>query len=189
MAVFPNTPEPEYPEVTTPQYRTLVTDFQSGKEQRRQLWSFPKRSFALKYGALDQSESDIVYNFFNARKGRFETYTFFFPFVESHVGEYVGVGNGSTTVFDLPSKNTDSGTLTVYEAGTTSSPQPTFSSGTGTDGRDQITFSSAPATGDYITADFDGQLGLKMRFNADVMPKELFSFKLYNHEIELFEVP
>lgn len=71
-------------------------------------------------------------------------------------GALIGLGNGVTTTFDLPSKNTSSGAALVIKVnGTPAAPQPTFSAGTGASGLDQVTFSAAPSNGAVLTEDAD----------------------------------
>lgn len=186
MSLYPSTPKPQYPMVTRPKYKTAVTGFETGAEFRRQLWTFPKRSVSLKYGPLTQSEIDTLYNFFATANGSFGTFTFAWPFSESITNEYVGRGDGAVVVFDIPSTSTNSGTLVVNVDGVPTSV--TFGSGTGYDGRDRVTFASAPANGSTVTMFGDGILTLKMRFEEDELDKEMFRYVLYNVGVKLMEV-
>lgn len=113
MEIFPSSPIPTYPLALESQHMTLTSSFESGKEFRRQLWAYAKRKATLKFDLLSQSNMMTLWNFFNARKGSFDPFWFFWPLSNSdgtwifYSGEYVGRGNGSTVTFELPGKNTD----------------------------------------------------------------------------------
>lgn len=115
MNQFPSFPTPSLPISTTPEWKTLVSDFDSGKEQRRQIWTFPKRSIPLKFNALVEDYIDILYAFHVQQKGRLEPFWFFWPKKredntwQGHTNEYVGRGDGGATViFELPGKEVSS---------------------------------------------------------------------------------
>lgn len=116
MNVFPTTVKPSYPIEVTSEWKTLKTESETGaKEQRRQVWTFPRRSIKLKFDALTQDKADSIYNFFNLCKGSYEPFWFFWPVKESdgtwqsYSGEYIARGDGVTTLFELPSKETENG--------------------------------------------------------------------------------
>lgn len=185
MLVFPTTVNPFYPYKVEGEFKTYATDFESGKEQRRQVWTFSKRTISLQYGTLKQSEMDELWNFYLARRGAFDSFWFFSPVSVNAQGEYVGRGDASTIIFELPSKNTDSDSLVVYVGGTQTAV--TFLSGGGDAGVDRIQFSGPPANGNIITANFTGQQRHKARFKEDKMSKEMFSAALYSTGIDLRE--
>jgi len=129
MYIFPESPIPIYPLELSSEWKNLKSDFESGKEQRRQVWSFPKRSVKLEFKPLQQTEIDTLWNFFQARKGSLEPFWFFRPTKDkngdwhSYTGEYVGRGDGATTIFELPSKDTQGVELITngdFETGATS---------------------------------------------------------------------
>ena len=57
------------------QYNTLVTQFESGKEQRRSK-GLPRRKFKLKFEKenMSNNEAQQIWDFFRARKGKFEAF-------------------------------------------------------------------------------------------------------------------
>lgn len=58
-----------------PQFRTLISKFESGYEQRRAKWTYPQRTFVLQFEMSDwQTEAEQILNFFIARKGSFEAF-------------------------------------------------------------------------------------------------------------------
>jgi len=77
MADFPLIPDFVFDE--TPQFRTLVSTMESGYEQRRSKWSSPLRKFQVM--CKDRPKADFVTlrNFFIARLGRFDSFTFLNP--------------------------------------------------------------------------------------------------------------
>ena len=74
MAIFTWTPQLVYS--YSPGYRTLISTFESGKEQWRQKWSVPRRRFHLVWNAISKSDADAIRAFFEARKGAYESFTF-----------------------------------------------------------------------------------------------------------------
>lgn len=188
MAVFPAAPLPAYPVAIEPEWGTLVSEFDSGAEMRRQLWTFPKYNATLRYEALSAANQQILWAFYMARKGAFEPFWFFDPapaigIVTSHTGQYVGVGNGSTRAFDLPGSSTSS--RSVYFNGAVQSSGFTYGTGTGDGGADQVTFTVAPSAGVLITANFTGTLRMRVRFAADKLSRELFMTVLFNYGLAL----
>ena len=139
MEIYPSTPAPIRPISIKSEFKTLVTDFETGKEQRRQLWTFPKRTIALKY-RTQQTNTETLWNFYGSRKGKYEPFYFVMPYAENHQNEYVTKGDGSAAIFDLPSISTDQSTLIVY----INSIQTlvTFLSGGGQAGADRIQFNA-----------------------------------------------
>lgn len=188
MAVYPESPRPVYPAVIEPEWGTLVSEFDSGAEARRSRWTFPKYNITLKYQALTAANQQILWTFYMARKGAYEAFWFYDPaaasgIVTSHAGQYVGVGNASTQAFDLPGKSTSS--RSVYLDGVVQSSGFSYGTGTGDGAADQVTFTSPPAAGVIITADFAGTLRMRCRFAADRLSRESFSRLLFNYGIQL----
>ena len=157
MYVFPESPIPIYPLELSSEWKNLKSDFESGTEQRRQVWSFPKRSVKLEFKPLQQTEIDTLWNFFQARKGSLEPFWFFRPTKDkngdwhSYTGEYVGRGDGATTIFELPSKDTQGVELITngdFETGTTS-PWHFFVDTTNGAAATYATSTTAPFEGSY----------------------------------------
>jgi hypothetical protein len=117
MANFPSTPTPSYSIEIKAEEKTYITPFQLGQEQRRQVWIFPRRYISLRYNVISASDMDTLWNFFSTVSGRKDDFWFFWPFSDAYIGEWVGRGDGSTRLFDLPSKGTVEGNLVVYVGG------------------------------------------------------------------------
>jgi len=187
MDLFPEDVFKSYPIRITEKWKTLVTNTDDGKEFRARKWAFPKRIVELNHKPIKQEEIETIWQFYRKQKGAFQPFGFFYPTKRNWFDEYVATGDGSTTEFELPSKET---TLkAVYIDGTLQDTS-TYSiqTGTGTFGKDKITFTSAPANGAIITIDFEGKLFLTMRFFDDNLDSEMIHYLIYNASLKLIEV-
>ena len=68
---------PQYPYTHGPTFKTEVTRFESGAEQRRVVWSSAIRTFELVWNNLEKNTMDAIRVFFEARQGAYET--FYYP--------------------------------------------------------------------------------------------------------------
>lgn len=164
------------PESHTLMFRTLTSSYgQSGEEQSKQKWLYPKREVGpLQYTNIDKADAETLWQFYLDRKGAYEVFNFFDANSDNYEGEYVGTGDGSTTVFNLPGKSTSSRTVKIDGVSQTEGVDYTFSALGGTDGADEITFGSAPNEGEYITIDFTGILKVQCQFKEDKLKYETF---------------
>ena len=188
MAAFPDISSVPAinPLATGIQYKTLISRFDDlGTEQRKQKWLYPRRVVTLKYKALSKSEARTLWQFYLERKGSYEAFNWFHPFSDTYEGEYVGTGDGSTTVFNLPSKQASSYTLYVDGVAQTEDTNYTFTSQGGADGADKIEFTAAPSSGQRITWDFTGYLKVRCRFAEDFFSFETFYDTLVNTGVKL----
>ena len=187
MEIFPEILIIAYPLPIRGQWKTDITDFKSGKEQRNKVWPFSKKRVPLNCKHLKQDEMADLWKFYQLRSGAHEAFWFVAPLADYWYNEYVGRGDDSTTIFDLPSKETEEESVEVFvDGGSTSI---TFLEGGGQAGADRIQFSAAPSEGAVITADFKGRLRLKARFAVDDLTKELFSLLAFSAQLELQEIP
>ncbi|RLA87311.1 MAG: hypothetical protein DRG40_00685 [Deltaproteobacteria bacterium] len=186
MEVFPQNIIYPYPIEVEEIWKTLITDFESGKEQRRRRWAFPKRKVRIKFSPLQETEARTLWEFYHARQGAFEAFWFVWPYADRWTDEYVGTGDGSTTTWDLPSVDTDPDTVQVYVDGLSVSF--TFLEGGGQAGADRVQLAVAPEEGEVVTADFEGKLRIKARFAADNLTKELFKYAAWTIGVEILEV-
>lgn len=60
-------------------YKTLVTEFESGKEKRRKRWLTPKRIFSLSFVGKNETDIDAIWDFYQARNGRYDPFSFVNP--------------------------------------------------------------------------------------------------------------
>jgi len=189
VAAFPSI-VPGYPIIERVRWKTIISSFDElGEEQRKQKWLYPRRDIVLKYPGLTISQAQTLWDFYVARKGSYEAFNLFYDSIgksaETYTGEYVGTGDGSTTVFNLPSKNAASRTLYVDGVAQTEGTNWTFTSGGGTDGADKCEFTSAPSSGQRITFDFTGYLKVRCRFAKDIAEFEHFIYSAKRIGLEL----
>ncbi len=198
MAVYPNPSTAPYTDPVTwgMEWKTLYSNYDDlGEEKRKQKWLYPRRNITLKYKALTKDEAEDLYEFYQARKGAYESFVWFestgIGAYKTYTSEYVG-GMGSTEInFNLPSKGATARTVNVGGAATATS-NFTYSSGGGSNGEDKITFVSssagglnAPASTQYITYDFTGRLKINCRFAEDNLSWENFYDRIINMGVKL----
>lgn len=189
MATFPESPKPIYPLVITPRFKTIVSGMDSGAEERTAKWAFPKYDVTVKYEALSAVDAQILWNFFLARKGSAEAFYIYdlsllASVSKSHEDQYVGTGDGSTTTFDIPGRSTSSHDIYIDGVEESDSNYSILTGG-GVSSSDRVQFTSAPSSGEIITADFAGYLRIRARFAQDVMSSEMFMTVLFNMGLEL----
>ena len=118
MAVFPENITPIYPVVIEPVWHTLITPFDSSGEQRRQKSLYPKFNVRFRLSHQQASDAQTIWDFYMARKGAFESFYYFDPMpdigiVTSYDNLYIGTGDGTTDIFNLPGKSTSAQTVYV----------------------------------------------------------------------------
>lgn len=172
MATYPTDPAPQYPLVVTPRYRTLIAPLDGGSEQRRSKFAYPKYDVLVTYSLLEAVDISTLWDFFVARRGAYGAFYIIDYVLKAYTDLYVGLGDGSTTIYDLPGAKTSA--RTVYINGVDPVGE-SFLSGGGEGGADRVQFASAPADGDVLTVDFTGYLRCHVRFELDTMDRELFS--------------
>jgi hypothetical protein len=146
-----------------------MTEFDNGVEQRRLNWDSVRRNVKLRYDLLYFDKANELRRFYEARKGPFESFNFFFPQDEIFVNELIGVVTvtGLTSIM-LPSLGATSYTLTINTAPLTESIDWFFHAGTPPDIEDKAEFAPGLAVepGDVFTFDFTGRLKIKARFGT-----------------------
>jgi len=186
MELFPTSVVADVPVKVSSQWKTLVSDFETGKEQRRRRWAFPRRSVTLSYVNVSLSEMDLLWKFYNARKGDFDPFHFVVPYKDYWYAEYLAHGDGTNRYCDLCSLETTKASVVVYVNGVLSSF--TFYSGGGQNGSDRVRLAVAPAAGSVVTADFYGKLRLTSRFAEAELSKEVFTGLLFKTGLQILQV-
>jgi hypothetical protein len=168
-------------------FKTLISQFDDlGEEKRKQKWLFPKRNITLQYTHLTKIEAVTLWAFYLARNGPFNAFSFFYPWTNSYTTEYVGTGDGSTTVWNLCSAQATVRTLYLDGASQTEGGVDwTFSSEGGADGADLCTFVAAPTDGQRITFTFQGYLKVYCRFADDIASFDSFFDAIVNTGLKL----
>jgi uncharacterized protein (TIGR02217 family) len=176
MLFFPNLPGVTWPVKKTPIWKTQLVEHSSGREARAGLWQSPRYLFELSYDGLSSTDTahlglgahslQILMDFFNQCQGMLN------PFIYQDLsdcivsGQVLGVGDGLTTTYKA--KRTlvvgvesvswilyvnavylDNVLVTNWDLSLPNS----------------IVFTSAPASGAVITADF--VYGFKCRWDSD----------------------
>lgn len=199
MAVFPDDPKPsEGYELVDVYYTFESGPYEAGTSVTGKGREFPLAVANIKYPKLPASEFNSLISFYHAMRGRFGTFTFFdfagwdaapvgvlWPYL------YVGVGDGTTATFDLPMKSTSTYTLKVAGVSKTPVTHFTFGTGTGTDGKDRITFTAGniPSAGQIVTLEnATGRRGFKARLSSDSQTLQRFVNNLTSTGISVKEV-
>jgi hypothetical protein len=99
---------------------------------------------------------------------------------KAHVDQYIGTGDGTTEIFDIPGRSTSSQTIYVDSVEQTVTTDYVILTGGGTSSSDRVDFVSPPALGAIITCDFSGYLRMRVKFAEDQMSYDLFVTTLYN---------
>ena len=105
MAKYPTTPIPSYEHVTQARYKTVISIFDDGNEQRRQKWTAPQYDITLQYNAIRATAMSTIWNFFEARKGAYEAFHYYIGEAwgekQDVKGAYIAVADGTATAFTL----------------------------------------------------------------------------------------
>ena len=201
MAVYPSSIGYLNPVKIDVRYKTIISQFdEEGEENRKQKWLYPKRDVTLGYQAISKSEGETLWEFYcQTGKGAYGSFSWFegvglgSAAYNSYSSEYVGTGDSTTLIFNLPSKNSSGASHDVnINASVVSTSNYTMSFGGGGDGEDKITFVGSstgglgpPASSDKITCDFTGRLKIRCRFADDIFSFENFFDRLINTGVKL----
>ena len=77
MATFPLTPDFVFKQGT--KFNTVVSEFESGVEQRRAKWSGDLKEFDCMFNNRIKSDFTTLQSFFEAREGKLDTFDFVNP--------------------------------------------------------------------------------------------------------------
>lgn len=188
MATYPTTPKPRYPFTLTPEFSTLVSNFDGGQEQRRSKQLFPIYDVTVNYKYLSITDVKTLYEFYMEMKGMYEAF-YIFDQVEHllhtfiHKGQYCATADGTSTIYDIPGKSTSAQTIYVDNVDETSGCN--ILVGGGNSDSDRIEFTVAPVAGNIITADFAGHLRMKVRFANDKLARTNVVGNFYSYSIQL----
>lgn len=170
-----------------PRFATLVHQGSSGTSVRQALMQYPIWEYDLTYEFLRDdvtAEFKTLCGFFLARQGGFDTFLFKDPDDYLVTGGELGVADGVTTQFYFKRTmgsfaekvgQVDNGTtINVYDNGV-------LKTGGGVDYTltlpNSIVFTTSPAAGHVITADF--QFFFNLRFQEDTVDFEKFADKFW----------
>jgi len=164
-------------------FKTDITEAETGKEQRKALWDYGLRDYNLSLQWYSETNMNIVWDFYIARKGSYENFWVKIPTEYLVTSESIGTGDGKTTEFLLDEFPVDtSDNFTLYVDG--SSVSGTLSNNTATE-KSYATFSSAPANTTVLTASYE--FYFRVRFLEDNISKTLMAFQLLHSNLKLKE--
>jgi uncharacterized protein (TIGR02217 family) len=188
-------PDISYGSSGGPEYATDIVVSQSGHEQRNIHWSQARARYNVAHGVKTKAQLDALIAFFRARKGRANGFRFKDWTDYQAIAQLLGTTNGVQTSFVLTKHYTSGGasetrritkpvasSVTVYLAGVrqTSGLSVDLASGT-------VTFSSPPASGKAVTADFE--FDVPVRFDTDRLSSTLEAYGVHSWlDIPLVEV-
>jgi uncharacterized protein (TIGR02217 family) len=193
IGVFPSLPGLAWSVTKTPTFQTRIQRAVSGRELRALDYPYPLWQFTLVFDFLRDNptagydELRTLMGFFLLCRGAFGTFLFRDPSDDQVTGQQIGVGDASTTVFQL--QRAIGATLpgggflepvvapnilsAAYLDGITQSPgNYNVDPNTGL-----VTFNTAPGSGLIITADYSYYF--RCRFVDDSYAFENFMFRLW----------
>jgi len=193
IGVFPSLPGLAWSVTKTPTFQTRIQRAVSGRELRALDYPYPLWQFTLVFDLLRDNpaagydELRTLMGFFMLCQGAFGTFLFRDPSDDRVTGQQLGIGNASTTVFQLQramgSALPGGGFLEpivapdvvskVYLDGVTQSPV-NYGADPNTG---LLTFNTAPGSGRIITADYSYYF--RCRFIDDAYAFENFMFQLW----------
>jgi len=148
--------------------KTYVSGLESGRVLRRKVWSDPFYTISGEHNLTPANLATLENFYRETAEGMLVDFCLTDPLSRAWTDVYVSTGDGATTVFNLPFKNSSS--YTLYKAGaaqTGGGTHYTFGDGTGTDGRDRVTFVAAPTAGQRISFDATGNRAWAVIFSSD----------------------
>lgn len=178
-----------------PEYSTDIVEIASGYEQRNSNWSQARARFNVAHGVKTKAQLDALIAFFRARKGRATGFRFKDWSDYSATNSAIGTGNDSATTFQLKTSYSSgsitesrsitkpvAGSVTIYVDAVEQLSGVSVDTTTGI-----VTFSSAPAGGEVITADFE--FDVPVRFDTDRLSASLDQYGSHSwQDIPIIEV-
>ena len=165
-----------------PAYSTSIVATDSGYEKRNIRWQDARARYNVAHGVRTRAQLDSLIAFFRARKGRAHGFRFKDWTDYQALGQSLGIGNGSQTVFQLVKHYTSgsvtetrslakpvTGTVKPYLNGVLRTSGFTVDTTTGL-----LTFSTAPAAGVLVSADCE--FDVPVRFDSDTLSATLEAY-------------
>lgn len=187
--VFPDLPGLAWSLIRTPEFSTATKKSVSGKEQRVAYYSLPIWHYQLTYEFLRADatqELQTLQAFFCSMYGSFDTFLYNDKSDNSVTNQSIGVGNGSTTTYQLIRTTSAGGfsfTEPIYDVNVLTNVK--VSGVTKTLGVDYtvsatglITFAVAPSVSAPIT--WTGTFYRRLRFENDLLDFENFMYNLWS---------
>lgn len=156
------------PFVSTREQKVIVSEFETGLEQRRLIDGYVRRVIKLKYPILTYSQAKELKDFYEEMHGPYQDFGFAFPQTGTYVKELVGVASSITNIIRLPSKEAVEATCELYIDDVLLDPLywDFFPSGSD-DGGDKAVLDLPVQAGQRLTFSFEGRLKIRARFSED----------------------
>lgn len=178
-----------------PEFSTDVVMLSSGHEQRNANWQAARARYNVAHGVKTQAQLDALIAFFRARQGKAVGFRFKDWADYKATGQTIGAGNGGATTFQLVKTYTSggvtiartiakpvAGTVKIYVNAVEQTSGVSVNTMTGI-----VTFTSAPAGGAAISADFE--FDVPVRFDTDRLSATLDTYGVHSwRDIPLVEV-
>lgn len=114
------------------QWRTDLSTFDNGKEQRRSRWASSRKMYGFSYPNAVDEQIDALFDFYEDRKGPWESFYLAVPPGQTHWEDVSAAGSVTLSAATKPSPEN----ITVYIAGSL------YSDWTYAEGTKEITFGS-----------------------------------------------
>jgi len=187
-SVFPSLPGLAFGITRTPLFNTLTKRSASGIDFRAALQQYPLYEFVLNYEflkSLQAQELQTLIGFFLSMGGQFDSFLYVDPLDNTVAGAQFGIGDGSTTGFQL-TRPFGAGGFTFAEPVQNLQPvSPTEVDIAGSPTTDYIvdengflTFGTAPGAGFPLT--WSGSFYYRCRFGTDSLDPTLFAQGLHS---------
>lgn len=175
--------QPEFGLEEAIEFRTLITEMESGKERTRAKWPYGLRSYRLKIFAYTRTAMNTIWDFFIARKGAYDPFLVKLPPEYQIVDEAIGTGDGVKVDFVLDEFPVD--TSANFEISVNGSPVSATLHNNFT-GEFSYATIVAPTCGQTVTGSYE--FYFYMRFMEDKFSRTLIAYRLLEAGLELREV-
>ena len=178
-----------------PAFNTTVVTLKSGRETANQNWSEARIKWDVSTAVKQRDELDQLLAFFRGRKGRLHAFRFkdWSDYIVEN--EVIAIGDGTETAFQLIKTYDDSlvetvriiskpvpNTVRIFLDGNELGSGWTVDTTTGI-----VTFNTAPANGEEITATFE--FDIPARFESDELKVSIDGFDVYfGQSVNIIEV-
>lgn len=184
-----------YGSIGGPEFSTEIIRLSNGHEVRNVNWSYPLENWDVAYGVKSRNDLLTLLDFFYVVRGRAYGFRFKNHDDYSVTGQTLGSGDSDETEFQLIKTYTYggetfdrkitkpvSGTVDVFlDSVQQSESEVSIDTTTGI-----ITFSSAPSSGEVVTATFE--FDIPARFDVDFLPMTLESYEARSTAIPVVEI-
>jgi uncharacterized protein (TIGR02217 family) len=175
---------PEFGLTESIEFRTDITESESGKEHRDALWDAGLRAYKLTCKFLTKATMDVIWDFYIARKGMYDHFLVKILTEYEASAENVGEADNATTRFTLhhfPVDTSANHSCTVNGVANTDY----VLTNDFTAEKSYIDFNTAPETGTILVT---YEFYYKVRFGEDKLTRELAAYQLLHAGMILQEV-